>query len=337
MKIAGKNAIKYILDPTPVPGLLLHGAPKDKIRYQYNQIKLKLVGNNAESEMRLTEIPAAELRKNKSLALDAIKALGFFPGPRLVLIENCSDGLTTLIEETILNRNEDDAFLIVTANVLSARSKLRKLFENNNNLISIGIYPEPPTIDELNLAIKKSGINTIDNNKDLIQLGQSMGLADFESVLEKISLYKMQDSSPVSADDILECSGYSLDIELNEIIDEICSGNTHQLGSKLKKLIAKGESPTSICIGTVKHFRNLHTLASNPVNMETSLSKIWPPVFGTKRNKLMSDSKKWGLRRIERAIQILLETDLRLRSSNLEPKNALVERALIRICMMTVT
>ena len=97
MKIAGKNAIKYILDPTPVPGLLLHGAPKDKIRYQYNKIKLKLVGNNAESEMRLTEIPAAELRKNKSLALDAIKALGFFPGPRLVLIENCSDGLTTLI------------------------------------------------------------------------------------------------------------------------------------------------------------------------------------------------------------------------------------------------
>jgi len=234
MKIAGKNAIKYILDPTPVPGLLLHGAPKDKIRYQYNQIKLKLVGNNADSEMRLTEIPAAELRKNKSLAIDAIKALGFFPGPRLVLIENCSDGLTTLIEETILNRNEDDAFLIVTANVLPVRSKLRKLFENNNNLISIGIYPEPPTIDELNLVIKKSGINTIDNNKDLIQLGQSMGLADFENVLEKISLYKMQDSSPVSADDILECSGYSLDIELNEIIDEICSGNTHQLGSKLK-------------------------------------------------------------------------------------------------------
>ena len=36
MKIAGKNAVKYILDPTPVPGLLLHGEPKDKIRYQYN-------------------------------------------------------------------------------------------------------------------------------------------------------------------------------------------------------------------------------------------------------------------------------------------------------------
>ena len=335
MKIAGKNAVKYILDPTPVPGLLLHGAPKDKVRYQYNKIKLKLVGNNAESEMRLTEIPAAELRKNKSLAIDAIKALGFFPGPRLVLIENCTDGLTTLIEEIILNHNKDDAFLIVTANVLSTRSKLRKLFEQHTNLISIGIFPEPPTIDELSLSIKKSGINTMDDTRDLIQLGQSMGLADFEMVLEKISLYKMQDSSPVSADDILECTGYSLDIELNEIIDEICSGNTRQLGSKLKKLIAKGENPTSICISTIKHFRNLHTLASNPANMEISLSKIWPPVFGTKRNKLITDSRKWGLRRIERAIQILLETDLRLRSSKLEPKNALIERALIRICMMT--
>ena len=35
--------------------------------------------------------------------------------------------------------------------------------------------------------------------------------------------------------------------------------------------------------------------------------------------------------------QILVETDLRLRSSSLEPKTALIERALIRICMMAVT
>jgi DNA polymerase-3 subunit delta len=101
--------------------------------------------------------------------------------------------------------------------------------------------------------------------------------------------------------------------------------------------MAKGENPTSVCIGTVKHFRTLHTLASNPENMETSLSKIWPPVFGAKRTKLMSDSKRWGLKRIERSIQILLETDLRLRSPSLEPKNALIERALIRICMMAIT
>ena len=337
MKITGKNAIKYILNPTPVPGLLLHGEPKDKIRYQYNQIKSKLVGNNAENEMRVTEISAVELRKNKSLASDAIKAIGFFPGPRLVLIENCSDGLSTLIEEIILNHNADNAFLVVTANVLPLRSKLRKLFENNNNLISIGIYPEPPTILEIKLAIKTSGINTSDDNMDLIKLGQSMGITDFEKLLEKISLYKMHDNSLVSADDIFACSDYSLEIELNEIIDEICSGNTMQLGSKLKKLMVKGENPTSICIGTVRHFRNLHTLASNPTNIENSLSKIWPPIFGNKRTKLISDSKKWGLRRIERAIQILLETDLRLRSSSLEPKTALIERALIRICMMAVT
>ena len=78
MKLTGQNAVKYCIEPNPVPALLLHGEPNLKIKDKYKHIKSKLVGNNANDEMRLTEITAAELRKNKSLATDAIKAIGFY-------------------------------------------------------------------------------------------------------------------------------------------------------------------------------------------------------------------------------------------------------------------
>ena len=38
-----------------------------------------LLGPAAEEEMRLTRIPAADLRREPALLMDAIKAVGFFP------------------------------------------------------------------------------------------------------------------------------------------------------------------------------------------------------------------------------------------------------------------
>jgi DNA polymerase-3 subunit delta len=42
---------------------------------------------------------------------------------------------------------------------------------------------------------------------------------------------------------------------------------------------------------------------------------------------------QWGVRMLEQAVAILLETDLTLRSTSKAPGMALMERALIRIAM----
>jgi DNA polymerase-3 subunit delta len=42
----------------------------------------------------------------------------------------------------------------------------------------------------------------------------------------------------------------------------------------------------------------------------------------------------WGMRSLEAAMAVLLETDLTLRSSSRAPAMALMERALIRLAMM---
>ena len=42
-----------------------------------------------------------------------------------------------------------DAILVLTANQLNARSKLRKMLENNNNSVAIGIYNDPPNEKEI--------------------------------------------------------------------------------------------------------------------------------------------------------------------------------------------
>ncbi len=56
-----------------------------------------MLGPSAEEEMRLSRIPAADLRKDPALLMDAVKAVGFFPGPRAAFVEDANDSVTPAI------------------------------------------------------------------------------------------------------------------------------------------------------------------------------------------------------------------------------------------------
>ena len=336
MKLTGKDAVNYYLNPQPASAILLHGEPESKINRNYQSISQKLVGKDAKEEMRLTELIGSDLRKDKGLAIDAIKAIGFFPGPRLVLIKNVTDGLSDLFSDIIDNHNEGDAFLIVTASRLNTRSKLRKLFENSKTAISIGVYPDPLTNYEIEEAICSAGITQIETaaRKDLEEFAKSVEFEEFNQALEKIFLYKVDDKSPVSCEDISECINLYSEPDLDKLINKICTGNTKEIPQILLMLNTKGQNPISTYISINQYFRNLHLLAIQSSNIEIALSKMRPPVFGIKRNNLITYSEKWGIKRLEMALNLLHEVGLTLRSSKPLPQQEIVDRTFIKISMM---
>ena len=336
MKLIGQNAINFCLNPKPTPAILLHGEPDSKIIRKYESIKEKLLGENAEKEMRLTELSGAEVRKDKSLVLDAIKAIGFFPGPRLVFIKNGTDSLSDVAHEIISEYQTGNTYLIIAAKRLNTRSKLRKLFESSKTAISIGVYPDPLTDQEIEMAIEKVGIQNIEVEaiKNLKLLAKSTDLNEFEQLLEKIILYKINDNTPISSQDISKCLNFSAEIELEDLINKICEGNTKDLSPLLLRLNTKGQNPTSTYIIINQYFKNLHMLAIQPSNIEQTLSSIRPPVFGARRSKLISNSKNWGVQRLENALALLHKSGLALRSSKSIPQHAIIDRTLIKISMM---
>ena len=53
------------------------------------------------------------------------------------------------------------------------------------------------------------------------------------------------------------------------------------------------------------------------------------------RDAMQRQASTWGSRKLEDAITLLVETDLTLRSASRAPTMALIERALIRLAMMS--
>ena len=163
-----------------------------------------VIGAEGEAEMRLTRFPAADLRKDPAAALDAIRAQGFFPGARAVLIEEAGDAAAPALAPALSDWAEGDAFMVVTAGALPASSKLRKLFEGDKRALALAVYDDPPGQAEIAAMLQAEGLGNIPGEamRDLTALAQVLEPGDFRQTLQRIALYKLGDAAPLTVEEI---------------------------------------------------------------------------------------------------------------------------------------
>lgn len=337
MKLAGARANEYFAKPDGQhKGILIFGADSMRVALRRQELINALVGEKADEEMRLTRFSGADLRKEPALALDGLKAAGFFPGPRVVFIEDATDGSAAVMETALAEWREGDAKLVVTAGQLNARSKLRKVFEATQSSVAIGLYDDPASVDEILSIAGKSGLTNFEGSAkdDLVALCRQLDPGDLRQTIEKLSLYKYNDTSSISAADIEACAPATLDAGIDDVLNLVADGRSGEIGPILKRLFGQGSNPTSLCIMATRHFRTLHGAATHPQGADVGLSRSRPPVFGPRKDRMVRQTRAWGVARLEKALSVLMDTDLTLRSSQKAPDQALIERAFIRLSMM---
>ena len=337
MILRGAEASRYFAKPDPSrAGLLIFGADPMRVALKRQEVIAALIGPDGEGEMRLSRIAAADLRKDPAKLLDALKAQGFFPGPRVALLEDATDGLTQLVEATLKDWRPGDAVLVVTAGGLTGKSTLKKLFETRPDVYSAGLYDEPPSREDIETSLKRAGLTSIDRDAmaDLTTLARTLDPGDFRQTLEKIALYKWGDTTPLSPVDVAQMTPATIEADLDDLLNAVADGRSAVIGPLLRRLEGQGVNPVGLCIGALRHFRTLHSASADPGGPASGLARARPPVFGPRRDIMLRQASGWGMRALEQALALLVETDLTLRSTSRAPTMALMERALIRLAMM---
>lgn len=337
MKLNARDARLFFSKPDArKAGILIYGPDAMRIALKRQDLIAALIGPNGEEEMRLTRISASELRKDKSLLMDAMTAQGFFPGQRVAFLEEANDTVFPSIEAALSAWREGDAFLVVTAGQLKPTSKLRKCFEGHPTALSTAIYNDPPGRDEIEDTLRKAGIREIgpDAMSDLFDLGRILDPGDFRQTVEKLSLYKHGDRTPVSTGDVADCAPVFTEAGLDDALDIVAEGRFAEIGPILSQLEGQGVQPVRLCIGATQHFRKLFAAASDPGGPEAGLSRARPPVPFMRKDRMARQARNWGAAKLEQALTLLTDTDLALRSAQPVPQMALVERAMIRLAMM---
>lgn len=292
-----------------------------------------LVGAGAAEEMRLSRIAGADLRRDPAALLDAVKAVGFFPGARAVLVEDAGEPAVAAVRAALEDWREGDATVVVTAGGLGAGSGLRKTFEAARNAVAIGIYADPPDRAEVEAALAAAGLQPPgrDVAAEIEALARTLDPGDFAQFLEKLALYKRGDPAPLSSEDVAAVAPPSGEAEVDEVLQLVGDGDARGLACAFRDLA--GGSATSVTIAVGRYLRTLHAavVAGDP---EAALARARPPVFGPRRSRMAAQARAFGRERLETALGLVMEAELSLRSSRPVPAMAVVERLLIRIAML---
>ncbi len=338
MKLNTRDANRYFAKPDPArAGLLIFGADAMRVALKRQEVIANLIGPDGEGEMRLSRLPAGDLRRDPAALMDAVKAQSFFPGPRAAFVEDATDGLADVIGAALNDWHEGDAQIIVTAGQLPAKSKLRKLFEGHANAYATALYDDPPTREEIEAELATAGLRDItsDAMTDLTALSRTLDPGDFRQTIAKLGLYKFEDDSALTSDDIAACAPASAEADVDDILNIVAEGRSAEIGPVMRRLQAQGTQPVSLCINAARHFRALYTAASDPDGAAQGIARMRPPIFGPRRDRMLRQARGWGAPRLEQALTLLTDTDLKLRSAAQHaPAMALVERALIRLSML---
>lgn len=335
MILKGAEASRYCARPDPArPALLIFGADAMRVALKRQDAIATLIGPEGEAEMRLTRIPASDLRKDAALLLDAIKAQGFFPGPRVAFLEDAADGLTPTVDAALRAWQPGDATIVVTAGALTGKSALKTLFEKHPTAVCIGLYDDPPTREEIEDALRKSGLAAIDREAmtDLTALARALDPGDFRQTLEKIALYKHADPTPLTPAEIAALAPATIEAEVDDLISAVADRRAEEIGPLLRRLEGQGTQAVGLCIAAMRHFRALHAAVTDPGGVQAGIAKARGIPFKA-RDAMARQAQNWGAQALERAISDLVETDLTLRSASRAPAMAVMERTLLRLAL----
>ena len=323
MNLRGAAAAKFFARPDPgTAGALIYGGDAMRVALRRQELIAALAGPQAEAEMRLARMSGAELRTDPTAVTDALKAIGMFPGARVVFV----DGVTEAQAGPVLNALSDwtrgDAALVVTAGALKKTSKLRRAFEAHPGAVAVGLYDDPMGREEIDALIAAEGLTLEDGaRRDLDALAAQLDPGEFRQTLAKIALYCGAEAATPEA--VRAMAPATVDADMDEVILAAADGRAAQIGPLIRRLSGQGVAPVTLAIFATRHFQQLFGLALGS-------GSAWGP----NRDAMQRQARAWGAARCEQALALLMETDLTLRSASRAPAMAVMERALIRLAMM---
>ena len=337
MKLTGREAARFCRSPDlSLCGALIHGADAGQVAAARQQIVSAVLGDDGD-DLRISRMDAAEARKDASAIDTALRERGFFPGRRVAVIEGGTDGLTAPLDAALEGITQDDAFLVVTAGVLPARSKLRKLFEGQGNLVGLQLFQNAPDARDIAGMLTERDVTaqaTDDALQALADVARGMDHGSFAQLVDVIALFSMDRAEPLDLDAVMGLVPAGLDAELDAFVDAVASGAPRAIGPLIQRLSAGGTTPVSMLIALQRHFRQLLQAGSAPGGPDMGLASLRPPAWGPRRDAMSRQLRQWGQGRLEQANRALFEADRTVRSAGQSPDLALVERCALRLAIM---
>ena len=300
----------------------------NKINFDQNKLVLfygknegfknEATNNLIKEKDEVTKYEEKEVLENINNFIESILSKSLFESEKIIIIKRVTDKILKIIDE-IDSKNIEDIKIILNADNLEKKSKLRSLFEKNKKYICVPFYPDTEqTLSKLTFNfLKKKNISISQSNINLI-VNKCNG--DRETLLNELNKieYFSKNGKKITAENIAKLTNLIENHGISELIDNCLTKNK----KKIVNILNENNFNNEDCILITRTFLNkakkilkLSSEFQNNKNIDLTISSAKPPIFWKDKEITKQQIYKWTPENIKQLIYKLSEIELLIKKN----------------------
>ena len=281
-------------------------------------LKNEAINNLTKNKKEITTFEEKEILDNINEFIESLLSKSLFETEKIIIIRRTTDKIKKVIEE-IISKSIEDIKIILNADSLEKKSKLRSFFEKDKKYICVPFYPDTnQTLSKLaydffkkrNISISQSNINLIIN----VCNGDRENLLN---ELEKIKLFTLN-GKKINAENLPKLINLIENHSVLELVDNCLAKNK----SKIINMLNENNYNNEDCILIIRTFLNkskkilkLSSEFVNNNNIDLTISSAKPAIFWKDKEITKQQIYKWEPKKIKQLIFELSKIELQIKKN----------------------
>jgi len=270
-------------------------------------------------EGKIFKYDEKEILDNPESFYEKLNNGSLFENEKIIIINRSTEKILPTLN-LILEKNLKDIIIILNANILEKKSKLRSLFEKNKKLICVAFYPDTyETLSKLTqnffhnfrVPISSQNINLIVSRCN----GERENL---NNELNKISIF-LKNKKKIEVEDLIKLTNLSENFSINELVDSCLAKNQRKTINILNENSFSSDDYIIIIRTFLSKTKKILTLIdeyefNNDLN--ATLANAKPPIFWKDKDIVKQQIKVWTSKKIKETIYKLNELEILIKKNS---------------------
>ena len=280
--------------------------------------KSEITKNIIKNKNNILNYEEKEILENKDNFIENLLTKSLFDDEKIIIIKRSSDKILGIIED-LCSKKIEDVIIILNADNLEKKSKLRSFFEKDKKLVCVPFYPDnEQTLSKLayiffknkNILISQANINLIINKCN----------GDREILINELNKieYYSKNGKKINSQDIIKLTNLNENYSVSELVDNCLAKNK----VKIINILNENNFNNEDCILIARSFLNkskkilqLSKELEKNKNIELTISSAKPPIFWKDKEITKKQLNQWKPKNIKKLIYNLSEIELLIKKN----------------------
>jgi DNA polymerase-3 subunit delta len=286
----------------------------EKMRALKNEALNILIRN----KKNISNYEEKEILDNEIIFVENILSKSLFENEKSIIIKRATDKILKIIE--ILHfKDLEDTTIVINAENLEKKSKLRSFFEKDKNLICVPFYPDnDQTLSKLAYSfLRDKKISISPSNVNLIVTKCNGDREALLNELNKIEFFG-KSGKKINSENISKLINLNENHSISELIDNCLAKNKKKIINILNENNFNNEDCIMIARSFLIKAKKLLVLSKAfeiNKNIDLTISSAKPPIFWKEKEITKQQIYKWKAINIKELIYSLSELELQIKKN----------------------